>query len=253
MKTYRITNKEIKGQKPLAVGYKIFPHDWVSKGYDYKDKKGNVLGTIHKVDGEISECNWGLHFSRLPHNCFNFYESVQWNKFAKVEAYGEIKESEDGNKTVAQILKIVEVYSFDEFVKLIQKELQKDLSGGNDIRGGNDIFYCAKCEGVSRCILCFDYTGKLSIFNKRVDEKRFEEVRNRIREFDWYPRFNNAEALKGNLEWYETNIPAIVNVPNKDAWALMPKALEEYIKSMPEYDAEIFAKITGDLEERTDD
>ena len=86
MKTYRITEQEIAGLKPVAVGYKMFKNDWTTKhgGYDYKDGNGNVLNTIHKVDGDIKECNWGLHFSLLPHECFNFYEPVQWNKFAEI-------------------------------------------------------------------------------------------------------------------------------------------------------------------------
>lgn len=29
MNTYRITEKEIEGMKPLAVGYKIFKPDWI--------------------------------------------------------------------------------------------------------------------------------------------------------------------------------------------------------------------------------
>ena len=89
MKTYRISEEEIKGLSPVDVGYKIFNNDWTAKSgnYDYKDENGNVLNTIHKVDGVISECNWGLHFSKKPQDCFSFYECVQWNKFAKVEAY----------------------------------------------------------------------------------------------------------------------------------------------------------------------
>ena len=58
MKTYRISEEEIKGLKALAIGYKMFDNDWTSKSgkYDYKDKQGNVIGTIHKVEGDISEC-----------------------------------------------------------------------------------------------------------------------------------------------------------------------------------------------------
>ena len=68
MRTYRISEEEIKGMKPVAVGYKIFNNDWTTKNgnYDYKDDNGNVLNTIHKVDGNIIECKWGLHFSKLP-------------------------------------------------------------------------------------------------------------------------------------------------------------------------------------------
>lgn len=69
MKTYRITEKDIKDLPVLATGYKIFNNDWTANsGYDYKDENGNVVGTIHKVDGNIVECKWGLHFSEKPLN-----------------------------------------------------------------------------------------------------------------------------------------------------------------------------------------
>ena len=253
MKTYRITEADLQGMECLATGYKIFKNDWTTKhgSYDYKDENGNVLGTIHKIDGKLKECSWGLHFSKEPHNCFNFYESVQWNKFAKVEAYGECIDSKDGQKSVATILKIVEVYSFDEFIKLIQENLQNMkvdggnyIRGGNDIRGGNYIWGARNCEGVSRCIFCFEFTGKLHIFNKPASEERFDEVYRRLLDFGWWPKFNNAYDLKGNLEWYETNIPAIVEVDNKTAWSFMPAEMLEYIKALLEFDADIFYKIT---------
>lgn len=243
MKTYQITEKEIEGMKPVAVGYKIFNNDWTAHGgYDYKDAKGNVLGTIHKVDGDISKCKWGLHFSKLPHHCFDFYKSVQWNKFAKVEAYDKLIDCD--HKSVTNILKIIEVYTFDEFVNLIQKELQnKYVRGGNDIRGAT------KCEGISRCIFCYNKSGKLMAFNKKITEERFNEIYRNLNSFGWYPKFNNAEELKGNLKWYETNIPAIVSVDNKTAWSFMPKEMLEYIKSLPEYNERIFNKVTGDIED----
>ena len=286
MKTYQITENEIKGMPVLATGYKIFNNDWTTKKgtYDYKNKDGEVLNTIHKVDGKLSECNWGLHFSKLPHNCFNFYESVQWNKFAKVEAYGECIDSCDNKKSIAKILKIVEIYSFNEFVNLIQEELQnQNISGGNYIRGGNDIWggndICGgnyirggndisggnyirggnnisggnyiwgatKCDGISRCLFCYDFTGKLHAFNKPISEERFNEIFYKLINFDWFPKFNNAYDLKGNLEWYETNIPNIVKVDNKTAWGFMPKEMLDYIKSLPEFDQEIFDKVTGDI------
>ncbi len=366
MKTYRITEKEIEGMKPVAVGYKMFNNDFTTAhgDYDYKDENGSVVGTIHKVDGDIEECRWGLHFSKLPHDCFNFYSPVQWNKFAKVEAYGKLIEGD--KKCVASILKIVGVYTFDEFVRLCQDELQKAanakieggnyisggndirggngicggndirggnaisggngicggnaisggndirggngicggngirggnaisggngicggnaisggndirggngicggnyirggnaISGGNDIRGGNGIcggnyirggngiWGSRNCEGVSRCIFCYGIEGgRLLAFNKPITEERFEEIKERLNSFDWYPVFNNAYQLKGDLEWYETNIPAIVSVDNKTAWSFMPQEMIEYIQNLPEYDEEIFDQIIGEL------
>lgn len=82
-------------------------------------------------------------------------------------------------------------------------------------------------------------------FNKKITEDRFSEIYCELNSFDWYPKFNNAELLKSNLEWYETNIPAIVRVDNKTAWSFMPNEMLEYIKSLPEYDENIFHKIIG--------
>ena len=84
------------------------------------------------------------------------------------------------------------------------------------------------------------------IFNKPVTAKRFTEVSNKLGE--WYPRFTNAEQLKekyGSGEWCSTPAPAIMGRTAKEAYAEMPTELVEYIKSLPEYDDEIFRKITG--------
>lgn len=301
MKTFRITENEIKDLKPVAVGYKIFSNDWTAKsnGYDYKDENGNVLNTIHKVDGDIIECKWGLHFSKRPQDCFNFYESVQWNKFAKVEAYDQVLICE--GKCVTNILKIVEIYTFDEFINLMQEDLQNNETNGlnasngasetNSIKesyglyssngvcrsygvcssngvnwsnglnasyginksngvswssGVDESYGISECEGISKSIFCYKKSGKLMAFNKRITEERFDEIYETLNSFEWYPKFNNAEQLKGKLEWHETNIPAIEGVDNKTAWSSMPEEMLNYIKSLPEYNEKIFNKITGD-------
>ena len=306
MKTFRITENEIKGLKPVAVGYKIFRNDWTSKsnGYDYKDENGNVLNTIHKVDGDISECRWGLHFSKEPIDCFKFYGTIPWYKFAKVEAYDQLLIGEE--KCVTNILKIVEIYTFDEFINLIQEDLQNNVPNGvnesygvnwsngvnssygvdwsngvnssygvsssygmslskgvnvsdgvnksngvnvsygvSESNGVNRSYGILECEGISRAIFCYKKSGKLMAFNKRITEERFNEIFAELNSFGWYPKFNNAEQLKGDLEWYETNIPAIKSVDNKTAWGSMPEEMLNYIKSLPEYDEQIFNKITG--------
>ena len=260
MKTNKV--KRTKG-KVLATGYKIFTNNWGSKNsnYIYGTEK-DIVGSVHKVDGDIKECQWGLHFSKNPLDCLKYYEIVQWNKFAKVEAYDKIIDK--GDKIVSQMIKIVETYTFDEFVEKI-KEFAEDSSnrgvnyawgvnnasgvnnawGVNDASGVNNAWGVSNCEGISRCIMCYDYTGKLAIFNKKVSEDRFVKIINEIKNYDWYPIFNNSFDLKSDKEWEETNIPAITSMSVKDAWNKMPKELEDYIKSLKEYDEKIFNKITG--------
>ena len=89
------------------------------------------------------------------------------------------------------------------------------------------------------------------LFNKQITKERFDEVN--IKLGGWYPKFTNAEELKekyGNEEWCATPAPAIMGRAAKEAYAEMPSGLVEYIKSLPEYDDEIFRKITGDDDER---
>ena len=126
-----------------------------------------------------------------------------------------------------------------------------DVYGGNGVYGGNDVQYCRKCEGISRCILCYDIKGaRLKLFNKDISEMRFSEVRAEIFVLadDWYPKFTNAAELRekyGNGKWEETPAPAIRGRSAKEAFADMPEALVKYIKSLPEYDEAIFNAITG--------
>ena len=64
IKTKRISEEEIKGLPVLATGYKMFKNDWTTKHgtYDYKDENGNILGSIHKVEGELKRMQLGVAF-----------------------------------------------------------------------------------------------------------------------------------------------------------------------------------------------
>ena len=84
------------------------------------------------------------------------------------------------------------------------------------------------------------------LFNKPVSELRFKIVFSGLA--GWEPNFTNADELKqkyGSGEWAATPAPAIVSKTAKEAYAEMPETLIAYVKSLPEYDDEIFRKITG--------
>ena len=87
------------------------------------------------------------------------------------------------------------------------------------------------------------------LFNKPITEERFETERNKIIRFadGWYPNFTNAEELrqKSGGDWEATPADLIKERTAKEAYSDMPKALLDYIRSLPEYDEEIFNAITG--------
>lgn len=113
----------LNGLQVVAEGYKIFNYDWTANygdNYCYADKDGNVEGVVHRQEGFPDKCHNGLHFCENPLDCFNYYHFVQWNKFAKVKGYGAISKDDKDSKVAVEILEIVKVLSFEEFVKEIK-------------------------------------------------------------------------------------------------------------------------------------
>ena len=295
--TKRVSADTLEGKDPLAVGYKIFEHDWGAQGgYHYADRDGDAAGSVHTVTGALKKCNWGLHFCKNPLDCMKYQKLLPWNRFAKVEAYDEILDG--GDKTVARTLKIVEELSFGDMIAEIKAYRRtavsgstgvsrsygvsasngvsdsNGVSGSNGVRGSNgvnhsdgvnrsygvsdsagvrgsngvfNVRFCKNVRGVADCIFCVNLRGEsLMLFNRQVTGERFSEVLKKIGA--WYPQFTNAEELRekyGHGEWSATPAHIINGRDDKAAYAAMPEDLIAYVKSLPEYDAEIFTEITG--------
>lgn len=236
----------LNGFEVVAEGYKIFNYDWTANygnNYCYADKDGNVEGVVHRQEGFPNKCYNGLHFCENPLDCFNYYPFVQWNKFAKVKGYGAISRDDKDSKVAVEILEIVKVLSFEEFVKEI-KSYTTNITGS----GIFNCFYIKNCEGLAYSIMCINETGRYKLFNLNIDKERFDEVIKNIRECadGWYPKFTNAfDYYEKEKKWECVPAPRIEGVDDKTAYKEMPKKLIEYFKSLPEFDAEIFTAITG--------
>lgn len=63
----------------------------------------------------------------------------------------------------------------------------------------------------------------------------------------WVPTFNNLKSLylKSGSSWKLTPIPNAKEISKKEAWESMPKEAIEYIKSLEEFDKDMFEEITG--------
>ena len=124
-----------------------------------------------------------------------------------------------------------------------------DIYGGENCMGAYDIMFCRNCQGCKSCICCLDYTGKNAVFNQQASEQHVNEIKNNIRELagDWFPKFTNAYALynANGQNWSSTPAPKIDGTDRTYAYAGMPQELVDYIKSLPEFDANIWREITG--------
>ena len=103
-----------------------------------------------------------------------------------------------------------------------------------------------ECDAVKNCLFCYRLSAKkYYAFNKKIKKERFRELHNRIMDFNWHPNFNNFSDIKGDKEWSEVCIPQIKEVDDAEAWGKMPGEMLEYIKGLPEFDAEVFKQVTG--------
>ena len=247
MKTYEISKAE--AGEVICEGYKAINYDSSTMGdkkFRYGKEGKSLVGKFFTVDGDIRECNWGLHFSKDPAHVFNFYEPLGYNRYFKIRAYGKAVDAKDGFKTVAQTIEFVEEYDLMEFIEII-KNFDRTDNGISDGSGISDGYGLKNCKGVYNSAFCVGKNGISNcLFNKQSDEKRCDEVIGKLRGFNWCPEFMNWSEVKGNKEWWAFCFPKLKEVEEKEAWAKMPQKMKDYIKSLPEFDAEVWAEITGE-------
>lgn len=83
-----------------------------------------------------------------------------------------------------------------------------------------------KCRGISHSLFVYEMEGASNIiFNKQVTSQRFTEVMEPLIEL--------------KAEW----ISKLESIEPAEAWKSMPSNILEYIKSLPEFDPEIFKDI----------
>jgi len=120
--------------------------------------------------------------------------------------------------------------------------------------GVNESYGIFNSYGVDNALFLADKPREYSIFGKNVSEKRFNEVRDNLysKLGDWYPKFNNAFELyvKNGSDWSKVKASEICGTLDNweepyEAWKDMPVSAIEYVKSLEEFDATMFKRITG--------
>lgn len=83
------------------------------------------------------------------------------------------------------------------------------------------------------------------LFNKKSTEARVEQVLADIKCFNWQPQFANWYEIKGDKEWWAFCFPQLAEVDNDIAWSKIPPEMLSYIKAMPEFNQNVWDKLTG--------
>ena len=92
-------------------GFKVFNPDWTCRGFQYE------VGKIFEEDVEPSCCDRGFHFCENAADCFNYYSFNPDNKVAEVIAYGDIVRGDD--KCCTNKIKIVREIPWQELLTIV--------------------------------------------------------------------------------------------------------------------------------------
>lgn len=90
------------------IGFKGFNKDWKCKDFQYK------VGEIFEENVTPKICEKGLHFCKMPLDVFNYYKPIG-NKFAMIEALGDIDKGDD--KVATNKLRIDSEFSISDLFK----------------------------------------------------------------------------------------------------------------------------------------
>ena len=234
--------KETKNTEPIKA-YKVFENDWTCKGFRFE------MGKEFHFDGEIKICNSGFHACEKLADCFNYYEMMPYNKIAEVEILGKIERHGEDSKIVTDRIKIVREISFREMIEIIKSQAVNRSEAVNWSEAVNGSMFIDNCNGISHGLFCANIKSPYRIFNKEVTENRYDEVIKLIEKYrnGWIPETTNIKILylKNGNDWVKTPIHKVEGLSKEESYKDMPVELIDYLKGLPEFDAEIFEQITG--------
>ena len=241
-------------------GYKVFNPDWTCRGFQYE------VGKIFEEDVKPSCCDRGFHFCKKAADCFSYYSFNSKNKVAEVIALGEV--DTDGKKSCTNKIQIVREIPWQELLTIVN--IGKDCTGyGNtgdrntgDRNTGN--WNTGNCNTgdwnkSSFNTGCFNTEEqKIMLFNKPSDMTYNDWLRSDARYLlnqipkdvvEWVYEEDMTDEEKVANPTYETTGGYLKLLDESECgqlwWGSLSDFQKNYIRSIPNFDAEIFEQCTG--------
>ena len=231
-------------------GYKVFNPDWTCRGFQYE------VGKIFEEDVKPSCCDRGFHFCEKAADCFSYYSFNSENRVAEVIALGEV--DTDGKKSCTNKIQIVREIPWQELLTIVNTG--KDCTGlcntGNRNTGNRNTGDWNKSSFNTGCFNTEEQ--KITLFNKPSDITYNDWLRSDARYLlnqipkdvvEWVYEEDMTDEEKAANPTYETT-GGYLKVLNESErgqlwWGSLLDFQKNYIKSIPNFDAEIFEQCTG--------
>ena len=236
-------------------GYKVFNPDWTCRGFQYE------VGKIFEEDVKPSCCDRGFHFCEKAADCFSYYSFNSKNRVAEVIALGEV--DTDGKKSCTNKIQIVREIPWQELLTIVNTG--KDCTGlcntGDWNTGDWNTGNCNTGDWNKSSFNtgCFNTEEqKITLFNKPSDITYNDWLRSNARYLlnqipkdvvEWVYEEDMTDEEKAANPTYETT-GGYLKVLNESEcgqlwWGSLSDFQKNYIKSIPNFDAEIFEQCTG--------
>ena len=244
-------------------GYKVFNPDWTCSPNGTK-KQYTCPGKFEE-DVKLECCERGMHFCEKAVDCFNYYRFDPNNKVAEVIAYGEVVK--EGDKSCTNKLKIVREIPWDELLTIVNMGLgcigfknTGDYNSGSyntgdwNTGGWNTGDYNSGSCNTGDWNTGDRNTGdwNKSSFNTGC----FMTEEQKIMLFNKPSYWTYRDWLESDASWLLREMPKnTVNLKKIDQtelseyrqswWNNLSDEKKEKIKSLPNFDADVFKECTG--------
>ena len=247
-------------------GFKVFNPDWTCR-----DKQYTCPGAFEE-DVIPSVCDRGMHFCKKAADCFNYYSFNPENKVAEVIALAD-RTVEDGDKCATNYLEIVREISWQEVLEIVNtgkgctglcnsgNRNSGDWNSGNRNSGDWNSGDCNsgdwnKCSFSNGCFNTVE--PKIYLFNKPSDwtyrdwlnsDARYllNQIPGDVLKYVWFEDMTDEE--KTAHPEAKTTGGYLKQLDNSECGSIWWRGLNDYeksiIKTIPNFDKEIFKEITG--------
>ena len=221
-------------------GFKVFNPDWTCR------KKQYTCPGMFEELGEVEVCGYGMHFCENAADCFNYYNFDPNNKVAEVIAHGEVKKERD--KSCTNKLEIVREIPWDEVLRIVN--LGKNCTGRCNTGDWNKSSFNTGCFNTEE--------QKILLFNKPLEMTYREWLESDARYLlnqipkgvvEWVYKNSMTDDEKAAYTTYKTTGGYLKVLDESECgqiwWNGLPDYHKNIIKSIPNFDAEIFYLCTG--------
>lgn len=226
-------------------GFKVFNPDWTCR------KKQYTCPGMFEELGEVEVCGYGMHFCENAADCFNYHNFDPNNKVAEVIAHGEVKKERD--KSCTNKLEIVREIPWDEVLRIVN--LGKNCTGRCNTGDWNTGDWNKSSFNTG----CFNTEEqKILLFNKPSEMTYREWLESDARHLlnqipkdvvEWVYENSMTDDEKAAHPTYKTTGGYLKVLDESECgqiwWNGLPDYHKNIIKSIPNFDAEIFYLCTG--------